>query len=289
MSKPESLTATSTAGDEVHILVLETDEPHPDTQREKGSFGSILHSLLNQAGTEHSPPLKVTTSMHYVVYDPANRAYGRVPHAHEIPPTTHAILLTGSVYDAHSNEPWVLQLLHLLDKLWRSRPDMLFSGVCFGHQILARLLGGDITPHPDGKWELSHTQLDLTPVGQQLFRTPSQQLALHQMHQDFVSCAPTPSSAAGLLSQDAKVHVWASTDHTEVQGLYVRDRLFTTQGHLGFSEDMVKRQIEIRQESGNLSDEQGEEAKEYAHLRHDGLVVAKALVRFFHGEDHDVD
>jgi GMP synthase-like glutamine amidotransferase len=289
MAKSQSLSAMPTAEDEVHILVLETDEPHPETQQEKGSFGEIIHSLFNQAGQEHSPPLRVTTSMHYVVNDPENGAHGRVPEANEIPHTTHAILVTGSVYDAHGNEPWVLQLLDLLGTLWKSRPDMLFSGVCFGHQILARLLGGEVEGHPSGKWELAHTQMRLSGVGQQLFRTQDQKLALHQMHQDYVSRAPTVHTAPGMLSPRAKVHVWASTDHTEIQGLYMRDRLFTTQGHLGFDENMVKRQIEIRQEKGSVDDGQGEEGKEYAHMRHDGLVVARALVRFFHGEDHDID
>ena len=94
--------------DEVHILVLETDEPHPETQDCKGSFGQILHELFNEAGAAHSPPLSVTTSMHYVVDDPANDQHGHVPQPDEIPPSTTAILITGSVYDAHGSDPWVL-------------------------------------------------------------------------------------------------------------------------------------------------------------------------------------
>ena len=72
--------------------------------------------------------------------------------------------------------------------------------------------------------------------------------------------------------------------------VYIRDRLFTTQGHLGFDEKMVHRQIEMRQESGGIKDdEHAAEAKETAHLEHDGKIVAGAILRFFHGDDHDVD
>lgn len=68
--------------------------------------------------------------------------------------------------------------------------------------------------------------------------------------------------------------------------------MFTSQGHLGFNETMVRRQIEMRQESGAIDGDDKREvayADETAHLKHDGLVVARAIVRFFHGDDHDVE
>ena len=274
----------------MHILILETDEPHDETIERKGSFGQILDSLLNEAGAEHEPPLKVTTSTRYIVDDAENGHHGRVPKLSEIPVSTQAILITGSMYDAHGDDPWVLQLLGLLRDLWQSRPDMYFSGICFGHQILSRLLGAQVEGHPSGKWELAHTTMQLTEIGRKLFLTDQDHLNLHQMHQDQVTTVPTHETAGGLLGPGAKVHVWASSDHTEVQGLYIRDRLFTSQGHLGFDEKMVHRQIEMRQANGGISDEKhAAEAKETAHLKHDGLVVAAAIVRFFHGDDHDID
>jgi GMP synthase-like glutamine amidotransferase len=272
------------------MLVLETDEPHPETQDRKGSFGEIIHTLFNTAGSRHSPPLKAYTSMHYVVDDPQRNKHGHVPSLSQIPDSTTAILLTGSMYDAHGNDAWILSLLDLLRDLWRARPHIKFAGICFGHQLLSRLLGASVEPHPKGEWELAHTSMDLTPIGQRLFQTHDKQLALHQMHQDHVASVPSVDSAEGLLAEGAKVHVWASTGHTEVQGLYVRERLFTSQGHLGFDEEMVKRQIEMREESGGIKESrEAEEGKERAHLRHDGEVVAGAILRFFHGDDIDVD
>lgn len=93
-----------------------------------------------------------------------------------------------------------------------------------------------------------------------------------------------------LLSPDDKVDVWAKSKHTKIQGLYIRERLFTSQGHLGFDEKMVHRQIQTRVESGGIEDEkQAEEAKETAHMKHDGNVVAGAILRFFHGDDKKID
>ena len=49
------------------MLVLETDETHPDTQKETGSFGVVLGELLKKAGDEHKPSLGIETAMQYVV------------------------------------------------------------------------------------------------------------------------------------------------------------------------------------------------------------------------------
>jgi len=275
----------------VTILVLETDEPHPDTQQEHGSFGDIFRRLFIQAGENHDPPLEVELRQHFVVEDPDNGMNGHVPNASEIGEDIHAVLITGSMYDAHGDDPWVLRLRGLVEELWQSREDMKFSGVCFGHQLLARTLGATVSPTPGQKWELSHTSMNLTPLGRRLFRTASDTLSVHQMHQDQVTTIPSHATTA-LLRPDDAVRVWASTPHTPVQGLYLRDRLFTSQGHLGFDEKMVRRQIELRQEAGAIGERDAREVREAgekAHLEHDGEVVAGAIVRFFAGDDDGVE
>jgi GMP synthase-like glutamine amidotransferase len=172
--------------------------------------------------------------------------------------------------------------------LWQHRPDIRFSGVCFGHQVLCRMLGAKVDTVPGGDWELSHTEIDLTDVGKKLFRTKNDKLRLHQMHQDHV-VEPPSSKSSNLLKEGQKVHVWGSSEHTAVQGIYIKDRLFTSQGHLGFDEDMVKRQIELRVESGSLKDlDHADAAKETADMEHDGEAVAGSILRLFHGEDNDI-
>lgn len=115
-----------------------------------------------------------------------------------------------------------------------------------------------------------------------------EKLFLHQMHQDHVVDAPSAGKSE-LLRDSAPVEVWGSSETTQVQGVYIKDRLFTSQGHLGFDEDMVRRQIEMRLDSGSIEDEEhAEAAKETAEWKHDGLVVAMAILRLFHGEDANV-
>lgn len=279
------------AGDKVRILVLETDEPHPETQDRRGDFGDIFRQLFTKAGENHDPPLGIEVEIHYVVDDPEHDHHGHVPEASEIPQDITAILITGSMYDAHGDDPWIQTLRSLIKELWRTRPSMKFSGVCFGHQLLNRTLGSKVEPTPGGKWELAHTSMNLSKVGKKLFHTTEDTLAVHQMHQDQVTTLPS-SETTDLLDASTKVHIWASTSLTKIQGVYIRDRLFTSQGHLGFDEKMVRRQVEMRQKSGSIDEDDREEvdyAMETAHMQHDGEVVAAAILRFFHGDDHDID
>ncbi|KAL5333715.1 class I glutamine amidotransferase-like protein [Aspergillus crustosus] len=267
----------------VRLMVLETDIPHPDTHSERGSFGQILHTHFAEAGRTHHPPLGVETDQVFVVSEQG----GRIPSLQEFD-NFDGLLITGSVYDAHANNEWILQLLDLLKSLWIQRPDFRFLGVCFGHQLLARLLGGEIRPAPSQDWELGHCRINLTSVGQRLFRTRNDFVHLHQMHQDQVVSPPSASTAGPeLLTPDTKIEVWGRSEHTPVQGLYIKNRLFTTQAHLAFDEDMVKRQIQIRVDSGGIKDlEHADRAAETADLEHDGVEVAKAVLRLFM-EDHD--
>ncbi|KAM5353890.1 hypothetical protein ACJ41O_000540 [Fusarium nematophilum] len=271
--------------DVVRVFVLETDQPHPDTQTERGSFGQILHHHFCKAGVDHHPPLGVETEQVFVVTEKG----GHMPKVEEFD-LYDGLLITGSMYDAHGDNPWILELLQLLKDLWIKRPDFHFTGVCFGHQLLSRLLGGKVGPSPTKDWELGHCAITLSPIGQRLFRTRDEQVYLHQMHQDQVLEPPTPgeksANGEGLLPPDAEVHVWGRSDHTAVQGLYIPNRLFTTQAHLAFDEDMVRRQIEMRVESGGIEDlGHADRAAETAHLEHDGVEVAKAILRLFRYDD----
>ncbi|KAK3315950.1 class I glutamine amidotransferase-like protein [Apodospora peruviana] len=270
----------------VRMMVLETDEPSRETKKLRGSFSEILHKHFADAGEAHDPPLGIETDRRFVVTDQG----GKIPKYEEFE-SCHALLITGSMYDAHGDNPWILELLDLLKRLWVHHPKMHFSGVCFGHQILCRLLGAEIRRCPSGDWELGHSKVFLNNVGQKLFRTEDDYVHLHQMHQDYV-VAPGPSveTADGLLEEGTKVEVWGYSDHTAVQGVYIRGRLFTTQAHLAFDEGMVKRQIQMRVESGGIKDEEeADKAAETGGLEHDGTLVAKAILRFFHDEDEDIE
>lgn len=95
----------------VRLMVLETDQPHPDTQNERGSFGEILHTHFSQAGAAHHPALGVETDQVFVVTEQG----GRMPKPEEFE-GYQGLLITGSMYDAHGDNQWILDLLALLKR-----------------------------------------------------------------------------------------------------------------------------------------------------------------------------
>eukprot|EP00249_Psilotum_nudum_P007739 c20788_g1_i1 orf=360-932(-) len=68
-------------------------------------------------------------------------------------------VLTGSRHDAHGNEEWILQLCDVLRVLHGKQRKVL--GICFGHQILARALGG-MTGRASVGWELGIRDVTIT-------------------------------------------------------------------------------------------------------------------------------
>jgi hypothetical protein len=55
---------------------------------------------------------------------------------------------------------------------------ILDTGICFGHQIVARAVGGECVPN-SGKWEIGTTHVDLSPIGQSLFGSPTLVSTIH--------------------------------------------------------------------------------------------------------------
>ena len=116
MAPPEARTIVSDHPDKVRMLVLETDETHLDTQEEMGSFGVVLNELLRKAGEEHTPSLGIETVMQYVV-EPEG---GAVPKPEEIGDDIHAILITGSCWDAHGDDAWIHKLMGFIRRMYLS-------------------------------------------------------------------------------------------------------------------------------------------------------------------------
>lgn len=137
--------------------------------------------------------------------------------------------------------------------VWKQPSHIRFRGVCFGHQVLCRALDATVEPSPGEEWELSQTQIKLTPTGEALFRT-REKIFLHQMHVDHVVNAPTQISSKGLITDDALVTVWRTSDIIPIQGVYICERLYTSQGQLGYNKQMAKRQVKLQDsERGGLN------------------------------------
>ena len=72
----------------------------------------------------------------------------------------------------------------------------------------------------------------------------------------------------------------ASTSHSENQGMYQQRRLITIQGHPEFFEEIMVEILKKRRAQNLYSQEAFENAMGRVGSEQDGLVVAKAFLRF---------
>ena len=72
----------------------------------------------------------------------------------------------------------------------------------------------------------------------------------------------------------------AYTDKCAVQGMYSSKRLITVQGHPEFNEEIVRELLILRHDTGIFNDEVFEDAMGRVDKYQDGVIVAKAFLKF---------
>ncbi|XP_074328099.1 gamma-glutamyl peptidase 5-like isoform X2 [Apium graveolens] len=131
----------------------------------------------------------------------------------------------GSCCDAYGNDVWICNLLNLLLKLVAMKKQLL--GICFGHQILGRALGGKIGRASTG-WDIGVTKIHLSPSSQ-LFSSLKMPafLSVIECHRDEVWELPP----------NAEVVAWS--EKTGVEMFKYSDHILGIQGHPEYSRDIL--------------------------------------------------
>jgi GMP synthase-like glutamine amidotransferase len=92
--------------------------------------------------------------------------------------------------------------------------------------------------------------------------------ALHQMHRDIVYEYPEGTEEL------------AYTPKCAVHGMYIEKRLITLQGHPEFNEEIMRELLTLRHGLGIFNDEIFADSMGRADKSHDGVVAAKAFLKF---------
>jgi GMP synthase-like glutamine amidotransferase len=95
--------------------------------------------------------------------------------------------------------------------------------------------------------------------------------SLHQMHRDIVYTTPKGVENLG------------HSQHCEVQGLYQQGRVFSVQAHPEFDEFITSEIVHRRHDQGIFDDSLFQDGLSRASLKHDGGIVAGAMVQFLLG------
>nr|ACG39586.1 defense-related protein [Zea mays] len=135
-------------------------------------------------------------------------------------------VISGSCADAHGDEPWILALVDLTRRVHAAGKRVL--GVCFGHQILCRALGGRTGRSAKG-WDIGVSCIHPTAAAARLFAPLK--LPVHmpviEFHQDEVWELPPGAEAL------------ARSDKTRVEMFRLGARAMGVQGHPEYSKDVL--------------------------------------------------
>ncbi|MDR9829661.1 gamma-glutamyl-gamma-aminobutyrate hydrolase family protein [Vibrio sp. FNV 38] len=139
-------------------------------------------------------------------------------------------ILTGSVDNAYDNEPWILDLMAWVVRCEAQRKPLI--GICFGHQLIARALGGKVERSNKG-WGIGSYVVQF--AAQKRWMKLSMDCArLLVSHQDQVVIAPSG------------VKVVARNEFCPNFMLVKDNHLMTIQGHPEFSTPFIKAVLEQR-------------------------------------------
>jgi GMP synthase-like glutamine amidotransferase len=198
------------------IAVLETGVPPAPLAEEFGSYPDMFAKLLG-------PGFELETF---------DAEHGELP-----APAAHgAYLITGSPAGVYDPLPWIAPLIEFI----RAAKDSKMIGVCFGHQVMAQALGGEVIKSPKG-WAAGLNRYDV--VHPQRWTNGEHRVAIPASHQDQVVVQPPNTT------------IVAASDFTPFAALAWSDRpAISFQFHPEFSVGYAKALIEKRFDKVNNPD-----------------------------------
>jgi GMP synthase-like glutamine amidotransferase len=179
------------------------------------------------------------------------------------PDAVQGVVITGSAYGVYDETPWMEPLRRFIRDAYAARTPMV--GVCFGHQIMADALGGDVGKSDKG-WGIGrHTYRVIDRHGLALDRDA---YAIACSHQDQVRVAP----------RDAQVFL--ASEFTPNAGLvYGNGAAISVQPHPEFDRTFAKDLCELRRDNP-LADAVVDQAVNDLDAALDRLDMARTLGRF---------
>ena len=198
------------------LAVLETGVPPEPLADEFGSYPDMFADLLG-------PGFEIETFDVQKGELPQRGAHG-------------AYLLTGSPAGVYDPLPWIPPLMDFI----RSAPQAKMIGVCFGHQVMAQALGGEVIKSPKGWGAGLHRY---TVVHSEPWIDSNGTIAIPASHQDQVVVQPP------------NTEVVAASEFTPFASLAWQDRpAISFQFHPEFSVGYAKALIEKRYDRVNDPD-----------------------------------
>ncbi|OIV91585.1 hypothetical protein TanjilG_08997 [Lupinus angustifolius] len=197
-------------GSEKRYVVLMCGEDTDYVRKKHGGYFGVFVRMLAEEGER------------WEVYTVAR---GEFPEEDKLS-DYEGFVITGSCNDAYGNDPWIHQLINLIIKLNSINKKLL--GICFGHQILGRALGGKVSRSPSG-WDIgvrtiTFSSSSLLPFSS--LKLPSN-LSIIECHRDEIRELPS------------KAEVIAWSEKTGIEMFRYGDHIMGIQGHPEYTKDIL--------------------------------------------------
>lgn len=196
------------------LLILQTGDPVPSVEARRGPFARMIREVIG--------PL---WGGGYAVTD----ARADVPS----PPSSYAaVVITGSSANVPNREPWMLRTeAWLRDLVAAGVPTF---GICFGHQILAQALGGEVVRNPRGR-EIG-TKTITRRAASPIFDGLPEEVVANVTHVDTVGRLPPGAESLACSPQE---------DHHAIR---FTEACYGVQFHPEIDADIMRGYIESRRE-----------------------------------------
>lgn len=202
------------------LIVIKTGNSFDELVAAHGDFEHWIGEALMSSPT-YSPTIRVIDPRHGAPLPALDEILG--------------VVITGSHAMVTENSLWMERLEHWIRQLHSAKCPLL--GICFGHQIIAKALGGEIDVHPKGA-EVGTRWIHLQPAANDdpiLSHLPPQFTA-HTVHWQTVRRLP------------AQALLLASSSHEVHHAYRVGDSTWGVQFHPEFSASVMKGYLELLSE-----------------------------------------
>jgi len=227
------------------ITIIETGLVSEPTRARFGSFPQMFERMIRAADT----------SIHFDTVSNINGE--RLPD----PGTLQAILITGSPAGVYDELDWIAPLEDFVRAAYASQIPMV--GVCFGHQLMAQVLGGRVEKSEKG-WGIGRHVYDIAPGNGVI---DGERIAIAASHQDQV--IEPPLGARTILTS-------AFTEHAGL--LYGNGSALSVQPHPEFDTGFAHLCCDIRK--GHAPDAVIAQAKASLAEPVDNARLGGAITRF---------
>lgn len=199
------------------LLVIVTGEPVGVVRERHGDFPAFFAKAL---GPQWTDGIDVLDARHE---DLRERRFDDCA----------GIIVTGSPSSVTERAPWMLGAEAALRSIVEQEIPLL--GVCFGHQLLASALDGEVRRNPAGRKLGTHT-VHVRRADDALFAGLPEVFAANISHEDHVAIRPTRGAIEHL----------ASADHDGFHAFRAGRRAWGVQFHPEFSRDITEGYVHAR-------------------------------------------